>query len=254
MRILLFSQRVAGPTEIGRAARTFSPILDKAHDTMDAKERTRYRRAAERARAKDPARTKADILEVAADEFARHGLSGARVDAIADRMRTSKRMIYYYFGDKEGVFTAVLENAYSSVRAIEALLALEALEPEEALRNLVEQTFENDDANEAFVRLVAIENVHRGEHLTKSDQIRSINHRIIEVIQNILKRGQAAGMFRDDLDAIDVHMAMSALCFFRVSNKYTFSKIFDVDLSSAERRDKHKKMAVEAIVRLVRRE
>jgi len=221
---------------------------------MDAKESTRHRQANEGSRAKDPARTKADILEVAADEFATHGLSGARVDAIAERMRTSKRMIYYYFGDKEGVFTAVLENAYSSVRAIEALLALEALDPEEALRDLVEQTFENDDANEAFVRLVAIENVHRGEHLTKSDEIRNINHRIIEVIQNILSRGQAAGVFRDDLDAIDIHMAISALCFFRVSNKYTFGKIFDVDLSSPERRDKHKRMAVEAIGRLVRRE
>jgi AcrR family transcriptional regulator len=223
----------------------------KAFDRMDAKERARDRRARGRLRTKDPARTRADILEVAADEFATHGLSGARVDAIADRTRTSKRMIYYYFGDKEGVFTAVLENAYSSVRAIEALSALDALEPEDALRNLVEQTFENDDANEAFVRLVAIENIHRGAHLSDADQIRKINHRIIKVIDNILQRGRARGAFRDDLDAIDVHMAISALCFFRVSNKYTFSKIFDVDLSGPERRDKHKKMAVEAIIRLV---
>lgn len=133
--------------------------------------KTRARRAKGRVRTNDPERTKADILEVAADEFAMHGLSGARVDAIAERMRTSKRMIYYYFGDKEGMFRAVLENAYSSVRAIEALLALEALEPEEALRNLVEQTFENDDANEAFIRLVAIENVHRGEHLANAERI-----------------------------------------------------------------------------------
>ena len=215
--------------------------------------KTRARRAKGRVRTNDPERTKADILEVAADEFAMHGLSGARVDAIAERMRTSKRMIYYYFGDKEGMFRAVLENAYSSVRAIEALLALEALEPEEALRNLVEQTFENDDANEAFIRLVAIENVHRGEHLANAERIQKINRRIIDVIENILRRGRAAGVFRDDLDAIDVHMAMSALCFFRVSNKYTFGKIFEVDLSSSERRDKHKRMAVEAISRLVRK-
>jgi AcrR family transcriptional regulator len=215
--------------------------------------KTRARRAKGRVRTNDPERTKADILEVAADEFAMHGLSGARVDAIAERMRTSKRMIYYYFGDKEGMFRAVLENAYSSVRAIEALLALEALEPEEALRNLVEQTFENDDANEAFIRLVAIENVHRGEHLANAERIQKINRRIIDVIENILRRGRAAGIFRDDLDAIDVHMAMSALCFFRVSNKYTFGKIFEVDLSSPERRDKHKRMAVEAISRLVRK-
>ena len=215
--------------------------------------KTRARRAKGRVRTNDPERTKADILEVAADEFAMHGLSGARVDAIAERMRTSKRMIYYYFGDKEGMFRAVLENAYSSVRAIEALLALEALEPEEALRNLVEQTFENDDANEAFIRLVAIENVHRGEHLANAERIQKINRRIIDVIENILRRGRAVGIFRDDLDAIDVHMAMSALCFFRVSNKYTFGKIFEVDLSSPERARQHKRMAVEAISRLVRK-
>ena len=140
---------------------------------MDAK--TQDRQAKRRIRTNDPARTKANILEVAADEFATQGLSGARVDAIAERMHTSKRMIYYYFGDKEGVFTAVLENAYSSVRAIEALLALEALEPEEVRRNLVEQTFENDDANEAFIRLVAIENVHRASILqTQNKSKRSI--------------------------------------------------------------------------------
>jgi AcrR family transcriptional regulator len=218
---------------------------------MDARTEKKHR-GGRRMRTNDPARTQANILEVATKEFATHGLSGARVDAIAEQTRTSKRMIYYYFGGKDGLYQAVLENAYSVVRAVEADLALETQEPESALRNLVEQTFENDDMNEAFVRLVSIENIHRGEHLNTTGPLRDINKGIIRIIERILARGQAAGKFRSDLDAIDVHMAISALCFFRVSNKHTFGKIFKVDLSHPRRREKHKRMAVDAILGLVR--
>ncbi|MBV8920922.1 TetR/AcrR family transcriptional regulator [Bradyrhizobium sp.] len=221
---------------------------------MDASAAAPKRRDGKRKRKNDPSRTKADILEVAAEEFSTHGLSGARVDAIAERTRTSKRMIYYYFQDKETLYRAVLENAYSAVRAIEAKLDLETQPPEAALRSLVEQTFENDDANEAFIRLVAIENIHRGEHLSQLGPIREINKGVIAIIERILARGRAAGAFRADLDAIDLHMAISALCFFRVSNKHTFGKIFKIDLTSPARRAKHKRMAVEAILRLVRQE
>jgi AcrR family transcriptional regulator len=203
-------------------------------------------------RTNDPERTKADIIEVATQEFATNGLSGARVDEIAERMRTSKRMIYYYFGDKQGLYAAVLENAYSKVRTIESKLSLADLEPEEALRRLIEQTFENDDANEDFIRLVAIENIHRGAHLERAAAMRKINVGIIRVIDDILQKGRAAGIFRSDLDAIDVHLAMSAFCFFRVSNKHTFGKIFQVDLSKRSLRAKHKRMIVDAILRLVR--
>ena len=205
-------------------------------------------------RTRDSERTKADILTVATKEFANHGLTGARIDTIAALMRTSKRMIYYYFGSKEGLYLAVLEKAYSHIRAAEASLPLDSLDAVEALRRLVEQTFENDAANEDFVRLVAIENIHLGRLFEKTDSLRKINSGALETIKSILNRGQAAGMFRDDLDPVDVHLAISALCFFRVSNKYTFGKIFDIDLSSPSRRRKHKKMIVEAVLRLVRKE
>jgi AcrR family transcriptional regulator len=220
---------------------------------MDARA-TDKPRAARRSRKNDPARTRANILEIATEEFATHGLNGARVDAIAARIHTSKRMIYYYFQDKEGLYRAVLEHAYSIVRGIEARLGLDEQEPEEALRSLVEQTFENDDANEAFVRLVLIENIHRGEHLNDLGSIRKINKGIITTIKRIMEKGQAAGRFRTDIDAIDVHMAISALCFFRVSNKHTFGKIFNVDLTNRKRREKHKRMAVDSILRLVRKD
>ncbi len=205
-------------------------------------------------RTRDSDRTKADILTVATKEFADRGLSGARVDTIAALMRTSKRMIYYYFGSKEGLYLAVLEKVYSAIRATEASLPLDSLDPEEALRRLVEQTFEHDDANEDFVRLVVLENIHSGQLFDRTDSLRKINLGALETIKSILHRGQAAGKFRDDLDPVDVHMAISALCFFRVSNKYTFGKIFDIDLSSPSRRRKHKTMIVEAVLRLVRKE
>ena len=120
-------------------------------------------------RTRDSDRTKADILTVATKEFADRGLSGARVDMIAALMRTSKRMIYYYFGSKEGLYLAVLEKVYSAIRATEASLPLDSLDPEEALRRLVEQTFEHDDANEDFVRLVVLENIHSGQLFDRTE-------------------------------------------------------------------------------------
>ncbi len=221
---------------------------------MDARIVTKKPAPRKADRSRDSEHTKADILTVATKEFATHGLSGARIDTIAALMRTSKRMIYYYFGSKEGLYLAVLEKAYSDIRAVEATLPLDSLDPGEALRRLVEQTFENDDANEDFVRLVAIENIHLGRHFAKVDSLRKINSGAIETIGKILNRGRAAGIFREDLDPVDIHMAISALCFFRVSNRYTFGKIFDVDLSNRNRRRKHKRMIMEAVLRLVRKE
>lgn len=213
---------------------------------------SRRRTSPQRTRTNDPDRTRAELLEVATEEFAAFGFSGARVDAIAERTRTSKRMIYYYFGGKEGLYLAVLEKAYADVRAIEAGLNLDELGPEDALRRLIEQTFEYDDTHVDFVRLVAIENIHYAKHLADAPSIRSINSRAIEVIERILARGRTAGLFRDDLDAVDVHMAISALCFFRVANRHTFGEIFRVDLTEPSRRAKHKKMIADAVVALLR--
>jgi len=213
----------------------------------------RKRPSRERSRTNDPDRTKADILTVATEEFATHGLSGARVDAIAERTRTSKRMIYYYFGSKEGLYLAVLEKAYADIRDIESGLKLDILDPIEALRRLIDQTFEYDDTHADFVRIVAIENVHQAKHLAEAPSIRQINLRVIELVGAILERGQALGLFRADLDAVDVHMMISAFCFFRVANRYTFSEIFQVDLSEPGRRRKHKQMITEAVIRLLQK-
>ena len=205
--------------------------------------------SAERSRVNDPERTKAEIVAIATEEFAENGLSGARVDAIAERTRTSKRMIYYYFGSKEGLYLAVLERAYAEIRAIEADLDLAHCEPVEGLRRLIEQTFESDESHTAFIRLVTIENIHKGKHLAGMDSIRRINHRVIAIIDDLLRRGREAGTFRRDVEATDIHMMISALCFFRVANRHTFGAIFDVDLAEPERRERHKRMIADAVVR-----
>ncbi|KMO38464.1 TetR family transcriptional regulator [Methylobacterium tarhaniae] len=199
-------------------------------------------------RTKDPERTRADILAVATEEFASFGLSGARVDAIAERTRTSKRMIYYYFGSKEGLYLAVLEKAYADIRQVEADLDLGNLAPAEAIRRLVEFTFEYDEAHPDFIRLVAIENIHRGEHLSASETIRGLNLGVIQTITDIIARGQREGTFRTDVDPLDVHLMISALCFFRVSNRHTFGAIFSVDLDAPELRLRHKRMVGDAVL------
>lgn len=199
----------------------------------------------------DPEATRRDILEVATREFAAYGLSGARIDEIADQTRTSKRMIYYYFGDKEGLYRAVLEGAYSRIRKIEAGLELEHLGPVEALRTLVRFNFDYHNSNEDFIRLVMIENIHHAEVLNKSDVIQALNVTIIDALRVIYRRGLAEGVFRAGLTELDLHWAISALCFFNVSNRPTFSGIFKKDLGTEAVQAERRQQVVEMVLRYV---
>ena len=199
--------------------------------------------------ANDAERSKADILAVATEEFATHGLSGARVDAIATRTRTSKRMIYYYFKGKEGLYRAVLEKAYSEIRSIDSQVGIEDAEPVEAIRKIVEITFDYDETHPYFISLVAVENVHRGRNIAKLPSIKQSGASIIRVLTAILERGAKQGIFRPNVNAIDLHLFISAFCVFRVSNRFTFGKIFDCDLSDADVRARHKKIFTEAVLR-----
>ncbi|MBP1886834.1 AcrR family transcriptional regulator [Ensifer mexicanus] len=199
-------------------------------------------------RKNDPQRTQEDILAVATEEFSTHGLAGARVDAIAERTRTSKRMIYYYFGSKEGLYLAVLERSYRRIRTLEADLELANLPPEKALRTLIETTFDHDETNPDFVRLVSIENIHHAAHMLRSEAIRELNVSVIQMIEAIITRGLADGTFRREADPIDVHMLISAFCFFRVSNRYTFGTIFRRDLSEEATIERHRTMIADAVI------
>jgi len=208
---------------------------------------------AERAsvRTQDPEGTRQNIIEVASEEFALNGLSGARIDEIAARTRSSKRMIYYYFGDKEGLYLSVLENAYRLVREGESKLDIDGLSPLDALRKLVEFTFEHHSKHEDFIRMVMIENIHHAEFLEKSKVIRQLNVTAIGTIAALYERGVNEGLFRPGLDPIDLHWQISALCFFNVSNRATFSKLFGRDLSTAKAQASLKRNAVDMVLRYV---
>lgn len=202
--------------------------------------------AAEKLR--DADRTRAEILQVASEEFADRGYSGARVDDIADRTRTTKRMIYYYFGGKEQLFIAVLERAYARLRSAEQTLPVEHLDPIAAIRELAELTFDHHEAHPEFLRLVAIENIHRAEHMVRSNILTSLNTPAVELIQRILVRGQEQGVFRRTVDPLDVHMLISSFCVFRVANRHTFNAIFEHDLAERSLRPHYRQMLGDVVV------
>lgn len=206
----------------------------------------------ETTRTNDPERTKANILEVAAAEFGEKGLAGARIDEIAALTQTSKRMIYYYFGSKEGLYLAVLEESYRRVRDTEAELHLPDLEPEQALRRLVAFTFDHHLHHENFIRLVMNENINRGQFLAQSARIQELNVPVVEAIRNLYERGVASGVFRPGLDPVDIHASISALSFFNVSNQHTFGLIFKLDTTSPAYIAQRRESVIEMIVRFMR--
>lgn len=199
----------------------------------------------------DPAGVQSDILAVAMEEFAQNGLSGARMDEIAAKTRTSKRMIYYYFGDKDGLYRRVLEEAYRKVRSGEQKLDLDHLPPVEALTRLVEFTFDHHSRNRDFIRIVMIENIHHGAYMEQSELIRGVNAGAIEKLEEICRRGREAGLFRDDVAPVELHWHISAFSFFNESNRATFSCIFGDGLFSPEGQATLRRHVVEMVLRLV---
>ena len=204
-------------------------------------------------RKNDPEQTRRDIIAVATKEFARLGLSGARIDHIAAQTKSSKRMIYYYFGSKEGLYITVLEEAYRNLRQIESGLRIEGLSAEEALRELVGFTFDHHVAHSDYVRLIAIENIHEGKHLAKSQTIQELNVPAIDAARRVLELGEREGVFRAGIDPLDLHMSISALCFHNVSNRHTFSIIFKRDMTSPAALRARRAIVVDTIVAAVRR-
>jgi AcrR family transcriptional regulator len=209
-------------------------------------------RAVPASRTNDPVRTMTGILEVATQEFASKGLSGGRIDAIAEATRTSKRMIYYYFGSKEGLYLAVLEESYRKMRQIESELHLDDLTPEQALRALVEFTFDHHSSNEDYIRRVMTENMERGAYLAQSKTIRELNVPAIQAIQRLYERGVQQGIFRAGLDPVDIHASISALTFFNVSNQHTFGLIFKSNGKRAEAAALRRASITEMVLRFVR--
>ncbi len=179
---------------------------------------------------RDPERTRARILEAARVEFARRGLGGARIDQITARAGSNKRMIYYYFGNKEALFLAALESAYEAIRMAEQSLRLTDLEPAEGIRRLVRFTWDYYLAHPEFITLLNSENLHRARHLKKSKEIQALHSPLVAMLDGLLRRGQRAGVFRRGVDAVQLYISIAALGYFYLSNNHTLSTIFGRDL------------------------
>ncbi len=213
-------------------------MTDMLNTTASPSRLNRTSAAVRRARpVRDAERTRAAILAAAMQEFARHGMGGARVDRIALRARSNKRMLYYYFGGKDQLFQAVLEQTYADIRKAEQALNLLDASPESGVRRLVELTWAYYIEHPEFLTLLNNENLHQAKHLKRSKRIREMNSPLIETLAELLRRGQRAGVFRSGIDPLQLYISIAALAYFYLSNRYTLSTVFGRDLfSPAERK------------------
>ncbi|WP_162277344.1 TetR family transcriptional regulator [Rhodoferax koreense] len=181
----------------------------------------------------DAERIRAALLAIAAAEFASHGYAGARLESIAAEAGITRAMIYYYFGGREGLYVAVLEDAYNAIWQAEQCLIVDSLSPEEALRRLVEFRVNYYIQNPVFVALVSIENQQQAQHLKRSETVTSSAAPSLAHTASVLKKGQASGVFREDINVVDLYQVIVSLGFFNVANRHTFGAIFRRDASDA---------------------
>jgi AcrR family transcriptional regulator len=202
---------------------------------------------------KDPEANRARIVAAAIEEFAARGFKGASMDAIAARTHTTRALINYYFGSKEKLYIAVLEQVYSEIRDAEGGLDLDHLEPAAAVRRIVQFTYTYYVEHEGFVRLVVAENQARGRHLKKSKAMRTLNRPIIDRLGDVIARGQKQGVFRKDVDPVEVHKAIAALGMFNVTNQYTFGAIFQREMGAKGDLVGRREMVTEVILSYLQR-
>ena len=201
---------------------------------------------------RDPERTRRKILDAATEEFARYGLGGARVDRIAARAGANKRMLYYYFGDKDRLFLAALEGSYARIRAAEKALQLEHLPPREALARLVQFTWSYFLEHPEFMTLLNSENLHKGRHMARSGRVRPLHLPLLHMLRDILKRGEREGLFRRGIDAMQLYISIAAEGYFYLSNRYTLSRIFGRDLMARQALREREAHIINTILNAVR--
>ena len=201
---------------------------------------------------RDPARTREQILQAAIVEFSVNGFAGARIDKIAARAGANKRMIYHYYGNKDDLFQAVMERTYDDIRTKESQLSLSDMDPQGAMRRLVEFSFGYFTENPHFTRLLNIENLYRARHIKGSQRVRKMHSPLVEMIEDILARGRAKGVFRDDADPIQLYTSVAALGYFYFSNVHTLSAIFDVDFAAPPARERRLAHIVDVIMSYLR--
>jgi TetR/AcrR family transcriptional regulator len=201
---------------------------------------------------RDPDRTREAILVAAQDEFAAKGLAGGRVNVIARKSGANKRMIYHYFGSKEGLYLAALERVYEGLRGEERVMHLDHLAPEVAIRRLVEFNFDYSRAHPELISLINNENLHRGRYLKRSKKVRDLHSPFVKMIDDILKRGVAKGMFRPGLDPVVVYITIAAVGYFYLSNNWTLSAIFGRSLGSNAALARRKRHNVDMVLHALR--
>jgi AcrR family transcriptional regulator len=197
---------------------------------------------------KAPEANRARILAAATEEFAARGIEGASMDAIAAGTQTTRALINYYFGSKERLYLAVLERVYAEIREAEAELEIEHLSPVDAIRRIVEFTYDYYVEHDDFVRLVVAENQAKGRHMKRFPSLRSINRPIVELLGTVIRRGKDDGAFRRDADPVDVHMAIAALGMFNVTNQHTFGTLFQREMGARGDVAARRRMAADMIL------
>ena len=204
-----------------------------------------------KARTRNADATKGRILAAAKSEFARLGLGGARVDEIAEKAEANKRMIYHYFGGKEELFRVVLEEAYLDIRKAEQALHLDDLAPREALETLVRFTWEYYLDNPEFIRLVNSANLHQGRHLEGSEPLRKASRQYVELVQKILERGAADGVFRAHVDPVQLNITIAAIGYYYLTNRFTGEILFERDYMTDAALSARLEFNIETVLRMV---
>ena len=195
--------------------------------------------------------TRTRILAAAKKEFARLGLGGARVDEIADRAKTNKRMIYHYFGGKEELFRTVVKLAYLDIRSAEQELALDHLPPRDALETLVRFTWKYYLDNPEFITLVNSENLHKARHVKGSEKIRVASRQLVGLVGKLLDRGVGDGVFRPGIDPVQLNITIAAIGYYYLTNRFTGSFLFEREFMTKEALDERLEFNIRTVLRLV---
>ena len=211
-------------------------------------------KATAKPRIRDAEATQKRIMVAAKKEFARNGLGGARVDVIAEEADANKRMIYHYFESKEKLFQLVLEEAYAKIRAAEQKLELDHLDPKMALERLVRFTWKYYLDNPEFITLVNSENLHKAKHLKKSTVIHTMSRRFVEMVGALLERGVRDGVFRDNIDPVQLNITIAAINYYYITNRFTGAIIFERNMMAPEALQERLDFNIETIIRMVCKE
>ena len=195
--------------------------------------------------------TREAILAAATQVFAQHGFAGGRIEQISSAAQSHDRMIYYYFGSKEGLFIAVIEDTYRRFNEAEQALALNITQPQQALTDVIRFVWLYYQQNPEFITLLNTENLLRGQHIAKSAHARAYSSPVINITDRVLKSGAALGVFRPDLSARDIYLMIASMAYFYLSNRYTLSSFLGENLQAPAALAHWEGFVVDAVQRTV---